>query len=94
VRAAENLAEKRGVKCTLWIMGGDGNAQAQVVDDVDRVDVRISGDSRPAIDAASRPLTQIRVLPDCGATSSEVQSWTTLPVQSAEELPHWVSAAS
>jgi 4-hydroxy 2-oxovalerate aldolase len=94
VRAAENLAEKRGVKCTLWIVGGAGNAQAHVVDDVDRVDVRISGDSRPAIDAASRSLTQIRVLPDCGATSSEVQSWTTLPVQSAEELPHWVSAAS
>jgi 4-hydroxy-2-oxovalerate aldolase len=94
VRAAENLAEKRGVTCTLWVEGGNGNARAQVVDDVDRVDVRISGDPRPAIGAASRPVTQIRVLPGCGETASEVQRWTALSVKSADELPRRLSADS
>ena len=94
VRAAENLAEKRGVTCTLWVEGGNGNARAQVVDDVDRVDVRISGDPRPAIGAASRPVTQIRVLPGCGETASEVQRWTALSVKSTDELPRRLSADS
>jgi 4-hydroxy-2-oxovalerate aldolase len=87
VRAAENLAEKRGVTCTLWIAGGGGSTQAQVVDDVDRVDICVSGDPRPAIDAAARPVTQIRILPSCGETASEVRNWTSLPVESADELP-------
>jgi len=94
VRAAENLAEKRGVACTLWVVGGGGGTRIEVVDDVDHVDVRISGDPRPAIDAASRPVTQIRVLPGCGEGVSEVQRWTAVSVKPADELPHWLSAAS
>jgi hypothetical protein len=90
VRAAENLAAKRGVTCTLWIVGGGGDTQTEAVDDVDHVDVRISGNPRPAIDAASRRGTQIRILPSCGETASEVQNWTSLPVESADKLPRWV----
>lgn len=91
VRAAENLAEKRGVGCTLWILGGAGDARAQVIDDVDRVDVCISGDPRPSIEAASRKVTQIRLLPSSGASLGEVRGWTSLPVESAGEPPRWVS---
>jgi 4-hydroxy-2-oxovalerate aldolase len=94
VRAAENLAEKRGVTCTLWVEGGDGDARAQVVDDADRVDVRISGDPRPVIEAASRPVTQVRVLPGCGEAASEVERWTALSVKTADGLPRWLSADS
>jgi hypothetical protein len=87
VRAAENLAAKRGVTCTLWIVGGGGDTQAEVVDDVDHVDVRILGNPRLAIDAASRAVTQIRVLPSCGQTASKVRSWTSLRVESADQFP-------
>jgi len=87
VRAAENLAEKRGVACTLWLEGGGGSAQARVLDDPDRVDIRISGAARPAVDAATRPVTRIRVLPGCAESVAEIQTWTSLPVESAEGLP-------
>ncbi len=90
VRAAENLAAKRGVTCTLWIVGGGGDTQVEVVDDIDRVDVRIVGNPRPAIDAVSGAVTQIRILSSCGETVSEVRSWTSLRVESADELPRWV----
>jgi 4-hydroxy 2-oxovalerate aldolase len=91
VRAAENLAEKRGVRCTLWVEGGPGAARARVEDDADRVDVRLSGAARPAIEAASRPVTRIRVLPGCGEEVAEVERWTTLSVKPADELPRRLS---
>jgi hypothetical protein len=84
VRAAENLAEKRGVTCTLWVIGGRGDAEIRVFDDADGVDVRISGSPRPAIEAASRPPTRICVLSSCGETVSTVQGWTPLPVEAAD----------
>jgi hypothetical protein len=84
VRAAENLAEKRGVTCTLWVIGGRGDAEIRVFDDVDGVDVHISGSPRPAIEAASRPPTRICVLSSCGETVSTVQGWTPLPVEVAD----------
>jgi hypothetical protein len=85
VRAAENLAEKRGVTCTLWIIGGGGDTKVRVIDDVDGVDVRISGSPRPAIKAASRPPTRICIHSSCGETVSTVQGWTPLPVEVADE---------
>ncbi|MBW2715454.1 MAG: 4-hydroxy-2-oxovalerate aldolase [Deltaproteobacteria bacterium] len=87
VRAAEVLAAKRGVTCTLWIVGGGGDGQVEIVDDVDRVDVHISGNARLAIEAATRDATRIRVLSGRGEEISAVRSWTSLPVESADELP-------
>jgi hypothetical protein len=83
VRAAENLAAKRGVTCTLWLLGGAGDTRAEVVDGVDGVDVRVSGNPRPAIEAASGPASRIRLLPGCSETVSELRNWTFLDVESA-----------
>jgi hypothetical protein len=83
VRAAENLAAKRGVTCTLWLLGGGGDTRAEVVDGDDGVDVRVSGNPRPAIDAASRPSSRICALPTCSETVSELRNWTLLRVESA-----------
>jgi hypothetical protein len=80
VRAAENLAAKRGVICTLWLLGGGGKTGAEVVDGVD---VRVSGNPRPAIEAASRPASRIYALPGCSEAISELQDWTPLRVESA-----------
>ena len=83
VRAAENLAAKRGVTCTLWLLGGGGDTRAEVVDGDDGVDVRVLGNPRPAIDAASRPSSRICALPTCSETVSELRNWTLLRVESA-----------
>jgi hypothetical protein len=83
VRAAENLAAKRGVTCTLWLLGGDGKTGAEIVDGVDGVDVRVSGSPRLAIEAVSRPTSRICALPGCSEAVSEIQNWTSLRVESA-----------
>ena len=84
--AAENLAAKRGVTCTLWLLGGDGKTEAEVVDGIDGVAVRVSGNPRPAIEAASRPASRIRALPGCSEAISELQAWTSLRVESAADF--------
>jgi 4-hydroxy-2-oxovalerate aldolase len=86
VGAAENLAAKRGVTCTLWLLGGDGKTEAEVVDGIDGVAVRVSGNPRPAIEAASRPASRIRALPGCSEAISELQAWTSLRVESAADF--------
>jgi len=83
VRTAEILAAKRGVTCTLWIAGGVEDTAAEVTDGVDGVDVRVSGDPRPAIEAASKSLTRICTLPNCEKAALEIRSWTSLRVESA-----------
>jgi hypothetical protein len=64
-------------------LGGDGKTEAEVVDGVDGVDVRISGNPRSAIEVASRPASRIYALPGCSEAVSELQNWTSLRVESA-----------
>jgi 4-hydroxy 2-oxovalerate aldolase len=83
VRASEILAAKRGVTCILWLLGGGGKTTIEVIDGVDGVDVRVSGNPRPALEAASRPGSRVYALPGCGEAISELQAWTHLRIESA-----------
>ena len=89
VARAENVAEKLGVPCHVWIAEAKGEPSARIVTLPDRIEVRVFGNADRAIGAACRPVTHVFLAPNLADLAQRVRSTDGVMVTVADVVPAW-----
>ena len=91
VGAAENLAEKLGVPCHLWVVDRTGPLSVTVERTPLAVEIRVRGNSGPALAALSRPVSRVMVTPALADHVTSLHAMTARPVELARHAPTWLN---